>query len=228
MQKIIIAIDGHSSCGKSTVAKALAKSLGYTYIDTGAMYRAITLYFLRHHINFADKAAVVNALDHIHLAFVKSPNEDASHIYLNGVDVEQDIRTLEVASRVSPVAAIAEVRTFLVKQQQEMGKARGVVMDGRDIGTVVFPDAELKVFMTADAMIRAERRCKELISQGQEVRIEEVYHNLMDRDRQDTERVVNPLRKAEDAVEIDTSHITRVEQFNTLLDLAKIKIKNIL
>jgi cytidylate kinase len=225
MNKIIIAIDGHSSCGKSTVAKELAKALGYAYIDTGAMYRAITLYFLQHHIDYKNTNAVKDALLLINLSFVKDKSGEIPQIHLNGKNVESVIRGLEVASHVSPVAAIPEVRSFAVAQQQEMGKNGGVVMDGRDIGTVVFPNAELKLFMTAAPEVRAERRHKELLSTKKEVSYQEVYRNLMERDEQDSTREVSPLKKADDAIEIDTSYITRQQQFEQILSLAQTCIK---
>lgn len=225
MKKIIIAIDGHSSCGKSTVAKALAKELGYTYIDTGAMYRAITLYFLQNQIDYTRPADVKEALQHIHLSFEKVNSDEMPQIHLNGENVELYIRGLEIAGHVSPVAAIPEVRSFAVKQQQEMGKNGGVVMDGRDIGTVVFPNAELKIFMTAAPEVRAERRHKELLATNKEVSYQDVYRNLMERDEQDSTRNVSPLRKADDAIEIDTSYISRQEQFEQVLALAEERIK---
>ena len=225
MSKIIIAIDGHSSCGKSTVAKELAKALGYTYIDTGAMYRAITLYFLQHNIDCKNHAAVSDALKHIHLSFVKSTSDDMPQIHLNGINVEDLIRSLEVAGYVSVVAAIPDVRTFAVKQQQEMGKEKGVVMDGRDIGTTVFPDAELKIFMTANPEVRAERRYKELLAANKPATLKDVFHNLMERDEQDSTRSVSPLRKADDAIEVDTSHINREQQLSFILNIAEERIK---
>jgi cytidylate kinase len=227
MSKIIIAIDGHSSCGKSTVAKALSRALNYTYIDTGAMYRAITLYFLQHNIDYQNHVAVADALKQIHLSFVKSDSDDMPQIHLNGINVEDLIRSLEVAGHVSPVAAIPEVRVFAVKQQQEMGKAKGVVMDGRDIGTTVFPDAELKIFMTATPEVRAERRFKELQAAGKSASYEEVFQNLMERDELDSTRSVSPLRKSIDAIEVDTSHITREQQLSFILNIAEERIKKV-
>jgi cytidylate kinase len=225
MSKIIIAIDGHSSCGKSTVAKALARELGYTYIDTGAMYRAITLYFLQNKIDYKNHEAVIDSLKQIHLSFVKSASDDMPQIHLNGINVEATIRSMDVANLVSAVAAIPEVRVFAVRQQQEMGKSKGVVMDGRDIGTTVFPDAELKIFMTADPKVRAERRYRELLASKKDASYEEVYRNLMERDALDSSRSVSPLRKADDAVDVDTSFITREEQLSFVLDLAQGCIK---
>ena len=225
MSKIIIAIDGHSSCGKSTVAKALARALNYTYIDTGAMYRAITLYFLQQKIDYKNHEAVAHALKHIHLSFFKSASDDMPQIHLNSQNVEDSVRSLEVAGHVSAVAAIPEVRTFAVKQQQEMGKEKGIVMDGRDIGTTVFPDAELKIFMTANPEVRAERRYKELQAAGKSASYEEVFQNLMERDELDSTRSVSPLRKSPDAIEVDTSHITREQQLSFILNLAEERLK---
>jgi cytidylate kinase len=225
MPKIIIAIDGHSSCGKSTVAKELARALDYTYIDTGAMYRAITLYFLQHKIDYNKADDVKKSLPDIHLSFEKENDSSIPQIHLNGENVEHLIRGLEVANHVSPVAAIPEVRSFAVAQQQQMGKEGGVVMDGRDIGTVVFPNAELKLFMTAAPEVRAERRHKELLESKKEVSYQDVYRNLMERDTLDSTRLIAPLRKAEDAIEIDTSYITRQQQFDHILSLAEASIK---
>src|SRR6188768_2810248 len=212
-KKIIIAIDGWSSCGKSTLAKELAKELGYLYVDSGAMYRAITLYFLRNHIDWTDKKEVKEALKNISLEFVFNEKSQQSEIYLNGENVEYVIRDLVVAEKVSDVAAIKEVREFAVAQQQKMGKGRGIVMDGRDIGTVVFPDAELKIFMTADNAIRVERRFKELYEKNPNITIEEVKTNLEMRDYIDSHREVSPLRKAEDALLLDNTNLTEKEQF---------------
>lgn len=225
MNPIIIAIDGYSSCGKSTVAKALAKALDYTFIDTGAMYRAITLYFLQNKIDYSKEDEVIAALSQIHLSFEKGNDDEMPQMHLNGENVSHLIRELEVANHVSPVAAISAVRSFAVQQQQQMGKDGGVVMDGRDIGTVVFPNAELKIFMTAAPEVRAERRHKELLASKNEVSYQDVYRNLSERDAQDSSRLVSPLRKADDAIEIDTSYITREEQFNQIFSLAKDRIK---
>src|SRR3954468_18625149 len=221
MKKIIITIDGWSSCGKSTLAKQLAKTLGYIYVDSGAMYRAITLYFLRNHIDWSDTAAVKQALKEISLEFIYNPNSAQSEIYLNGENVEYVIRDLVVAEKVSDVAAIKEVRKYAVAQQQKMGKNRGIVMDGRDIGTVVFPDAELKIFMTADNSVRVERRFQELYEKNPNITIEEVRANLEMRDYIDSHREVSPLRKADDAILLDNTHITEKEQFNKALKLAQ-------
>jgi cytidylate kinase len=216
-QKIIITIDGWSSCGKSTLAKQLARELGYLYIDSGAMYRAITLYFLRNHVDWTHLDAVHDALQHIKLTFMSNHKTGQSEMYLNGENVEYVIRDLVVAEKVSEVAAIREVREFAVKQQQDMGKHKGIVMDGRDIGTVVFPQAELKIFMTADNDIRVKRRFQELYEKNPNVTMEEVRANLEMRDYIDSHREVSPLRKADDALELDNSHITMKEQ----LEIAK-------
>lgn len=211
-KKIIITIDGWSSCGKSTLAKQLAKKLGYVYVDSGAMYRAITLYFLRNHVDWTDTKEVTKALEEISLAFHFNENSQSSEIYLNEENVEYVIRDLVVAEKVSEVAAIREVREFAVAQQQEMGKRKGIVMDGRDIGTVVFPNAELKIFMTADNSVRVERRFKELYEKNPNITIEEVKNNLEMRDYIDSNREVSPLRQAEDARVLDNTHISQEEQ----------------
>jgi CMP/dCMP kinase len=221
MQKIIITIDGWSSCGKSTLAKQLAKQLGYVYIDSGAMYRAITLYFLRNHIDWTDTNEVNEAIKNISIEFEFNPKSQQSEIVLNGENVEYVIRDLVIAEKVSDVAAIKEVRSFAVAQQQKMGEKKGVVMDGRDIGTTVFPNAELKIFMTADIAIRVERRFKEMFEKNPNITIEEVKSNLEMRDYIDSNREVSPLRKADDAVEIDNTHISMEEQLKIAFDLAK-------
>lgn len=213
MKKIIVTIDGWSSCGKSTLAKQLAKALNYVYVDSGAMYRAITLYFLRNHTDWTDKKEVAKALKDISLEFVYNDKAQQSEIYLNGENVEYVIRDLVVAEKVSEVATIKEVREFAVAQQQRMGRGRGIVMDGRDIGTVVFPDAELKIFMTADNAVRVERRFKELCEKNPAVTIEEVKANLEMRDYIDSNREFSPLRKADDAVVLDNTNCTEKEQF---------------
>ena len=223
-KKIIITIDGWSSCGKSTLAKQLAKELGYLYVDSGAMYRAITLYFLRNNIDLAEKKEVKEALKSISLEFVFNPKSSSSEIYLNDENVEYVIRYMVVAEKVSDVAAIKEVREFAVAQQQLMGKKKGIVMDGRDIGTVVFPKAELKIFMTADNAIRVQRRFKELYEKNPNVTIEEVKDNLEMRDYIDSHREVSPLRKAKDAIELDNTNLTEKEQFSKALILARDKI----
>jgi cytidylate kinase len=219
MQKIIITIDGWSSCGKSTLAKQLAKALGYVYIDSGAMYRAITLYFLRNHIDWTDEKEVVQALDNIHLHFEYNEKSAQSEIFLNDENVEYVIRDLVVAEKVSDVAAIGAVRTCAVAQQQKMGVKKGIVMDGRDIGTTVFPDAELKIFMTADISVRVERRYKEMFEKNPNITIEEVRANLEMRDHIDSHREVSPLRQAEDAILLDNTNIDMMEQLDIALKL---------
>lgn len=219
MYNIIIAIDGYSSCGKSTTAKRVAAKLGYTYIDTGAMYRAVTLYFIQNRISLTNPKEIKQALDNISITFRRGSNGE-SVTFLNGVNVEQEIRKLYVANKVSEVSAIAEVRHALVVQQQTMGAKKGVVMDGRDIGTVVFPDAHLKVFMTADPTIRAARRQKELLEGGEVVNIEEIMSNIKKRDYIDTTRKESPLRQAPDAILIDTSYMTFEEQIAAVCLLA--------
>lgn len=219
--KIIIAVDGYSSCGKSTFAKAIAARLGYIFIDSGAMYRAVTLYALEHgaiRSGMVDEEAVVKLLGQISITFRFNPQRGASDIYVNGDLVEGKIRTIEVSNCVSQVSAIPEVRHKLVAMQQEMGRRRGVVMDGRDIGTVVFPDAELKLFMTADPRVRAERRYKELREKGMPVSLEEIERNVRERDRADMSRAVSPLRQAKDAIVLDNSHMTVDEQMTWFLD----------
>ncbi|MCS6968809.1 MAG: (d)CMP kinase [Cytophagales bacterium] len=218
MKKIIIAIDGYSACGKSTTAKAVAAALGYTYIDSGAMYRAVTLYFMRHQVDLEDEEAISHALQNIEIEFRSLPEYPCkAQTYLNGHNVEEEIRSMEVSRLVSQVSKIPQVRRFLVAQQQKMGKKKGIVMDGRDIGTVVFPEAELKLFLTADLEERARRRQAELLAKDQVVSLEEVKENLRTRDLIDTTRSESPLRKAEDAIEIDTTHITFDEQVEMVL-----------
>ena len=224
-KKIIITIDGWSSCGKSTLAKQLSKELGYTYIDSGAMYRAITLYFLRNHIDWTKHHQVENALKDIDLEFRSNHKNGQTEIYLNGENVEYVIRDLVVAEKVSDVAAIKEVRDFAVAQQQLMGKDKAIVMDGRDIGTVVFPHAELKIFMTADNAIRVERRFKELYEKNPNITIEEVKANLEMRDYIDSHREISPLRKADDAIELDNSNIGIKEQLELVKRWVKEKLK---
>lgn len=222
-KKIIITIDGWSSCGKSTLAKQLAKKLGYVYVDSGAMYRAITLHFLRNHIDWTDAREVQQALKEIHLEFHFNEKAGQSEIYLNDENVEYVIRDLVVAEKVSEIAAIREVREFAVAQQQKMGAKKGIVMDGRDIGTVVFPKAELKIFMTADNAVRVERRFKELYEKNPNITIEEVKANLEMRDYIDSHREVSPLRKADDAIVLDNTHLTEEEQFQKALGWAREK-----
>jgi CMP/dCMP kinase len=228
-KKITIAIDGFSSTGKSTVAKQLAKELGYVYVDTGAMYRAVTLFALRKKYIFEDhfdKSALIAELPLIRLKFVFNPEVGFGEMYLNDEKVEKEIRQMEVSQYVSKVAAVPEVREMLVAQQQEMGKEKGIVMDGRDIGTIVFPDAELKIFMTASAQERAQRRFKELSERGEEVTYQEVLENVEERDLLDTTRKDSPLVKAKDAKEIDNSHLTLTGQFEKILELYKEAISN--
>ena len=220
-KKIIIAIDGWSSCGKSTLAKELAKELGYLYVDSGAMYRAITLYFLRNHVDWTDKNEVKNALKEISLEFIYNEKSQQSEMHLNGENVEYVIRDLVVAEKVSDVAAIKEVRKFAVEQQQLMGKKKGVIMDGRDIGTVVFPKAELKIFLTADNAVRVERRFKELFEKNPNVTIEEIKANLEMRDYIDSNREESPLRKAEDAILLDNTNLTANETLQKAMKLTK-------
>ena len=216
MKRIIIAIDGFSSCGKSTMAKDLAKEIGYIYIDSGAMYRAVTLYCIQNGLFDADsnidEATIEAQMKNIHITFQLNPETQRPMTFLNGVNVEDRIRSLEVSSRVSPVAALGFVRKALVEQQQAMGKDKGIVMDGRDIGTAVFPEAELKIFVTASAEIRAQRRYDELKAKGQEASFDDILHNVEERDRIDQTREVSPLRKADDAILLDNSHLTIAEQ----------------
>jgi len=214
-KKIVIAIDGFSSCGKSTFAKAIAAKLGYIFIDTGAMYRAVTLYALEHGAiveGEVDAARVEELLPQIEISFRFNEERGASDIYINGVYAEERIRTIEVSNCVSKVSSIGVVREKLVAMQQQMGRERGVVMDGRDIGTVVFPDAELKIFMTADPQVRAERRYKELTAKGDNVTLEEIVENVISRDKADMTRAISPLRRADDALELDNSYMSVEEQ----------------
>lgn len=221
MKKKIITIDGWSSCGKSTLAKQLAKALNYIYVDSGAMYRAITLYFLRNNIDWNDKKEVVKALPDITLEFQYNEKLQQSEIYLNGENVEYMIRDLIVAEKVSEVATIKEVREYAVAQQQEMGKKKGIIMDGRDIGTTVFPKAEIKFFMEADIAVRVERRFKEMFEKNPNVTIEEVKNNLEMRDYIDSNREVSPLRKANDSIVLDNTKLTMHEQLKMALDYVK-------
>lgn len=215
-KNIVIAIDGYSSCGKSTLAKALAKKLNFIYIDSGAMYRAVTLYFLRNDIDLQDADLVKDALNNIHIDFQTLNNQTS--IMLNGEDVSKEIRQMHVAEKVSTISAIKEVRFEMVRQQQRMGKSGSIVMDGRDIGTVVFPNADLKLFMTADPKIRTERRYNELIGKGEQVNIEEIFENLTKRDFQDTTRKESPLLQAQDAIVLDNSTIDEAQQLEFALD----------
>ena len=216
MKKIIVAIDGFSSCGKSTIAKALAKYAGYTYVDTGAMYRAVALYMLRHEIT--EQTDIINALPHVQVGFALQ-TDGTQHTTLNGEDVETHIRTLEVGNKASQISQIKEVRAFLVNQQQAMGAEKGIVMDGRDIATVVFPDAELKLFLTARPEVRAQRRYDELIAKGEHPDYNDVLRDVNDRDYRDTHRAESPLRQAEDAIVIDNSDMTREQQMEHIYSL---------
>jgi cytidylate kinase len=219
LNKIVIAIDGYSACGKSTTAREVAKILGYRYIDSGAMYRAVTLYFLDHHVALTNPKEVHRALQQINISFIVNA-KGITETFLNGLSVEEEIRQLRVSEQVSPVSAIKEVREAMVAQQRRLGKERGIVMDGRDIGTVVFPQAELKLFMTADMMVRAFRRQQEWLAQDRLVDLDEVIENIKKRDHIDTTRAESPLRQADDAVMIDTTHITIDEQVDEVVRLA--------
>lgn len=226
-KKIIIAIDGFSSCGKSTLAKAMAKALEYVFVDTGAMYRAIALYFLRNNISFNDTASIEAALHAIELRFKYNSASQKSDMYLNGENVEQEIREMQVSQKVSEVASIAAVRDFAVAQQQAMGVDKGIVMDGRDIGTVVFPNAELKLFVTADPTIRLERRYQELLQTNPAILKEEVAANLQQRDLMDSTREHSPLKQASDALVLDNTNLDRAQQFELAMQWAMEKIKSI-
>jgi cytidylate kinase len=218
-KKIVIAIDGYSACGKSTTAKQVAGILGYRYIDTGAMYRAVTLYFLDNHIALTNPKEILKTLQQIHISF-KVNSKNITETYLNGLSVEREIRKMRISENVSQISAIHEVRVAMVEQQRRMGKEKGVVMDGRDIGTVVFPQAELKLFMTADTLVRAFRRQKELLDKDQLVDLDDVIENIKHRDNLDTTRIESPLRQAEDAIVIDTTHITIDEQVDEVVRYA--------
>ena len=229
-KKITIAIDGYSSTGKSTIAKQLAKVMGYVYVDSGAMYRAMTLFAMNKNWiseGHLDKEKLLTSLDSVSLSFELNPTIGYAEIFLNGVNVENQILTIQVSNLVSKIAAISQVRKKMVTIQKKIGKDKGVVMDGRDIGTVVFPDAELKLFMTSSAEIRAQRRYDELIAGGQKVSFEEVFNNVVERDRIDTSRADSPLIKAEDAIEIDNSHLTKEEQFKKVLQLSRRRLGNV-
>lgn len=219
LSKIIIAIDGYSACGKSTTAKEVARILGYKYIDSGAMYRAVTLYFLEHHVSLTNPKEIAKALQQISISF-KVNSKGITETYLNSLSVEKDIRRMKVSENVSQVSAIKEVRVAMVEQQRRLGKEKGIVMDGRDIGTVVFPKAELKFFMTADILVRAFRRQKELLSLDRLVDLDEVIENIQKRDQIDTTRKESPLVKAPNAIVIDTTHITIDEQVDEVIRLA--------
>jgi cytidylate kinase len=225
MKKIIVAIDGYSGCGKSSTAKAVAKALQYTYMDSGAMYRAVTLYFLRNAIALTNSEEVNNSLKDINITFHFNEAKGIQEVFVNGENVETEIRQMHVSTNVSQVSSLAEVRKAMVGNQRRMGIEKGIVMDGRDIGTVVFPNAELKVFMKAGTTIRAERRQKELLEKGETVSLDKVRENLESRDAMDTERLVSPLKKAKDAIEIDTSYMEFEEQVSQIIELAKERMK---
>jgi cytidylate kinase len=224
-KNIVVAIDGYSSCGKSTLAKALAKKLHFIYVDSGAMYRAVTLYFLRNNVNQSDISQVADALKNIHLNFHSRDYE--THITLNDEEVSEEIRQMPVSDNVSAVSAIHEVRVEMVKQQQRMGKSKNIVMDGRDIGTAVFPHADVKIFMTADPKVRAERRYKEMIGKNPNITLEEVFKNIANRDYQDTTRKESPLVRADDAIILDNTNLTPQQQLDFALDRIHPLITNI-
>ena len=228
MKQIIVAIDGYSSCGKSTIAKQLAQYAGYRYIDTGAMYRAVALYAIRNKISDISnrQPEIIALLSQVHIDFAIQP-DGSQHVTLNGEDVESQIRTLEVGNGASQIAVIPEVRRYLVAQQQKMGKQGGIVMDGRDIGTVVFPKAELKLFLTASPEVRAKRRYKELIEKGEQPVMADVLADVNDRDYRDTHRAESPLRQAEDAVVVDNSQMTREEQMKVIIGIFDAKISSL-
>ena len=224
MRKIVLAIDGFSACGKSSTAKEVARQLGYSYIDSGAMYRAVTLYFHQNYVKIDNPKEVANAIQNINISFNFNERKGTSETYLNGLNVEEEIRKMYVSNQVSEVSAIPDVRKNMVQQQRKLGKKKGVVMDGRDIGSNVFPGAELKIFMKADLKVRAERRQKELLEKGQLVPIPEIEENLSSRDKMDSERKENPLIIPEDAYILDTSELTLVEQVDYILQLATEKM----
>jgi cytidylate kinase len=223
LRKIVIAIDGYSACGKSSTAKEVAAILGYRYIDSGAMYRAVTFYFLEHHVSLTNPKEITKALEQIHITF-KVNQKNGTDTFLNGLNVEKEIRKMRVSEMVSQVSTIKDVRTAMVDQQRRMGKERAIIMDGRDIGTVVFPTAELKLFMQADMNVRAFRRQKELLERGQLVDLDDVVENIRQRDEIDTTRAESPLRKADDAVEVDTTYVSFDEQVDEVVRLALAKI----
>ncbi len=226
-KKIIIAIDGHSSTGKSTLAKEIAKALNYIYIDTGAMYRAVTYYALQNKLiskNHFDKEQLIRDLDQINISFQYNPELGFAEVYLNGKNIENEIRQMEVSNFVSEIATVPEIREKLVAQQRKIGQQKGIVMDGRDIGSVVFPDAELKIFMTASPEVRAQRRYKELKAKGENVNFDEVLQNVIKRDKIDSTRATSPLIKTNDAIVLDNSNLSREEQFKKVLEWAKEKI----
>lgn len=219
MQKIIVTIDGHSACGKSTTAREVAKILGYFYVDSGAMYRAVTVYFLEHHIAITNPREVARALSEIKVSFKINP-QGMTETYLNGLNVERKIRKMKVSEQVSQVSAIKEVREAMVQEQRKLGKKKGIVMDGRDIGSVVFPEAELKLFLTADLLVRAFRRQKELLERDELIDLDSVIENLSQRDKNDSTRKVSPLVQPKDAIVIDTTHVTIDEQVDEVVRLA--------
>lgn len=223
LRKIVIAIDGYSACGKSSTAKLVANILGYRYIDTGAMYRAVTLYFMEHHVALTNPKEVSRALHQINISF-KVNSKNITETYLNGLNVEKPIRSMRISGRVSEVSAIKEVRTAMVELQRKMGKEKAIVMDGRDIGTVVFPMAELKVFMCADLLVRGFRRQKELLEKDRLVDLDDVISNIVQRDAFDTTRTESPLRRAEDAILIDTTFLTLDEQVDEVVRMALAKM----
>ena len=223
LKKLIIAIDGHSSCGKSSLAKDLSRELNYKYVDTGAMYRAVTLFLMQNHIDFDNLSEINQQLEHINISFENIKGQNTT--FLNNVNVEDQIRSMHISKNVSKVATISEIRTFLVDQQRKMGKSGGLVMDGRDITTVVFPEAHIKIFLTANINTRTQRRFKELQEKGVDVSFEEVESNLKERDFIDSNRKDSPLLIAEDAIVFDNSYVTREEQLAMILALAKIRMK---
>ena len=223
LRKIVIAIDGYSACGKSSTAKLVANILGYRYIDTGAMYRAVTLYFMEHHVALTNPKEISRSLQQINISFIVN-SKNITETYLNGLNVEKAIRSMRVSERVSEVSAIKDVRTAMVEQQRKMGKEKAVVMDGRDIGTVVFPQAELKLFMSADLLVRAFRRQRELLEKDRLVDLDDVITNIVQRDEIDTSRAESPLRQADDAILIDTTHVTLEEQVDEVVRLALAKM----
>ena len=225
-KKITIAIDGWSSCGKSTLAKQLAKKLNYMYIDSGAMYRAITLYFLRNNVDRSQDSEIKKALSNIEIEFVMNKSNGRCEVVLNGENVEYLIRDMVIAEKVSDVSAIKLVREFAVAAQQKLGEGKGIIMDGRDIGTKVFPDAEVKIFMTADEAVRVERRFQEMFEKNPNITLEEVKSNIEMRDYIDSNRVESPLRKAQGAIEIDNSNLTEKEQLEIVMNLVKEKLEN--
>ncbi|MDN3205123.1 (d)CMP kinase [Algoriphagus sediminis] len=225
MGKIVIAIDGQSGCGKSSTAKAVAKSLGYTYLDSGAMYRAVTYYYLQNPFDLGDAESVSRALENVDIEFRLNPEDGSQLTFLNGENVEAQIRQMEVSKSVSKVAAVKLIREAMVAQQRKLGAAKGVVMDGRDIGSVVFPDAALKVYMTADLETRAKRRLRELSADGGVYSLKEIQKNLAERDKLDSSREESPLVKMEDAVELDTSELKFEDQVNFVIDLARERIE---